>query len=177
MCNLTKGRLEPCYDQQGGLKAVYFADYVSGLLDSATFDATDDEITAFASPITFYKYDLRGGVHNFDEPQEKSADNGTSFFPQSGAFVLKKQDKATRKELMLLGAGRPLVIVEDYNGNFRLAGIENGCDITVGSVSGSAMGDLSGYNLTLTANEKAMAYFVDPTIIGDTINTVVVAGT
>lgn len=175
-CDVTLGRLEPCKDQVGGIKAFYVANYVSGLLDSATFDATD-QITAFATAITFFKYDLRGATHNLDEAGETSADNGTTFWTQTMAAVLKALTIADRKELQLLSYGRPQVMVEDYNGNFRLAGIENGCDIAVSSASGSAMGDLSGYNISLTAQEKGMAHFVLASIVGDTTNTVVTVGT
>lgn len=176
-CDATIGRLEPCKDNYAGLKAIYIVNYVSGLLNSATFDATDDDITGFASALTLYKYDLRGGVHNYDENGNNSADNGTNYWEQAGSVVLKTQNMATRKELQILAKGRPHIIVEDYNGNFRMSGLENGCDITVNSVSGAAPGDLSGYNLSWTAMEKNMAHWVDSAIIDDTTNTTVTVGT
>jgi len=39
------------------------------------------------------------------------------------------------------------------------------------------MGDLNGYNLTFTGQEKNLATFVSSAIINDTTNTVVVVGT
>ena len=92
-------------------------------------------------------------------------------------MVLKKQDLATQSQLKLLAYGRPLVVVEDYNGNFRMAGFENGAEVVVNTASGAAMGDLNGYNITFTATEREPASFIDPTIIGDTTNTTVVSGT
>jgi hypothetical protein len=69
------------------------------------------------------------------------------------------------KELKLMAYGRPNVIVEDNNGNFFLAGLENGCDVTGGTiVTGGAMGDLSGYTLTLTGQEKVPANFIGDTL-------------
>jgi len=38
------------------------------------------------------------------------------------------------------------------------------------------MADFTGYNLVFTGTERESAYFVDPAIIGDTTNTVVVVG-
>jgi hypothetical protein len=38
------------------------------------------------------------------------------------------------------------------------------------------MADFTGYNLVFTGTERESAYFVDPLIIGDTTNTVVVVG-
>lgn len=175
-CDLTLGRLEPCKDQVGGIKAIYFINNVSGLLDSATFAGTD-QITAFATALDLFKYETRGAVHSFDEVNEVSGDSGTSFWTQTLTVVLKTQNLASRKELKLLSYGSPQIIIEDYNGNYKLGGIENGFDVQVDVVSGSAMGDLTGYNITATAMEKAPAFFVDSTIIDDTTNTAVTVGT
>lgn len=174
-CDVNLGRLEPCKDSVGGIIAIYInGAYSSGLLDSATFDATG-EITAFAAPLTFYKFDLKG-ANGFEQTNENSRENGTSFFTQTGTVVLKKQDKTTTAQMKLLSYGRPQIIFQDYNGNYFLAGIENGCEVQVNTATGQGMGDLNGYNLTITGTEKSPANFIDPTIIGDTTNTVVVLG-
>tara|TARA_Y100000401_G_C8326015_1_gene228379 strand:+ start:26957 stop:27505 length:549 start_codon:yes stop_codon:yes gene_type:complete len=180
-CDVNLGRLEPCKDSVGGITAIYFINYVEGLLDTATFDA-DEIITGFATPLTCYKYDLKG-ANSFDENNENSRDNGTSFFTQTGTIVLKKQDPTTRKEIKYLSWGRPQIIVEFYNtgasdaSRYVMAGIENGCEVQASPVSGAAMGDLNGYNIVFTGTEKEPANFIDPQIINDTNNTVVVSGT
>ena len=174
-CDSIIGRLEPCKDSVGGLKSIYFINYSATALSGATLDA-DGIVTAFSSPLSLYKYDLKG-TNSFDEANENSRENGTSFWTQTGTIVLKKQDAVTQKELRLISYGRPLILVEDYNGNFRLAGGENGCEVSVSTASGAGMGDLNGYNLTFTGQEKNLATFVSASIIGDTTNTVVVPGT
>ena len=180
-CDISAGRLEPCKDSVGGLKAVYFVNYDAAIAADATVVA--DQITAFDSAITLYKYDLKGANNSFDETNENSRDNGTSFWTQTGTLVLKKQDLATQSELKLLAYGRPLVVVEFYAKDandaniFRMAGFENGCEVTVNTASGAAMGDLNGYNITFTGTEREPANFIAPTIIGDTTNTTVVSGT
>jgi hypothetical protein len=180
-CDISLGRLEPCKDSVGGIRAIYFINYTNGLLDTATFDS-DEIITGFASALTLYKYDLKG-ANSFDETNENSRENGTSFFTQTGTIVLKKQDATTRKQMKLLSWGRPQVVVEFYNygasdeTRYVLAGIENGCEVAPSTASGAAMGDLNGYNITFTGTEKEPAFFIDPTIINDTTNTTVVSGT
>ncbi len=174
-CDITLGRLEPCKDSVGGLKAVYFINYDASVYSGITQD-TSGIITEFDSALTLYKFDLKGANNSFDETNENSRDNGTSFWTQTGTLVLKKQDAVTQKELKLLSYGRPQVIIEDYNGNFRFAGIENGTEVVASTASGAAMGDLNGYNLTFTGTEREPALFVDPDIIGDTTNTTVVSG-
>ena len=174
-CDITAGRLEPCKDSVGGITAIYIGGaYTPNLLTTATIGA-DGEVTAFAAALTFYKYDLKG-ANSFDQTNENSRENGTSFWTQTGTVVLKKQDKATTAQLKLLSYGRPQIIIEDYNGNHYLAGIENGVEVAVNTATGAGMGDLNGYNLTLTGMEKSPANFMLPSIIGDTTNTVIVVG-
>tara|TARA_R110000822_G_scaffold188873_2_gene327915 strand:- start:341 stop:868 length:528 start_codon:yes stop_codon:yes gene_type:complete len=172
-CDITLGRLEPCKDSVGGIIAIYISNYTSGLLDTATF--ADEEVTGFASPLTFYKYDLKG-ANSFEQTNENSRDNGTSFWTQTGTIVLKKQDNATRKEMKLLSYGRPQIIVQDYNGKYYLAGIENGCEVAANTATGAAMGDLNGYNITFTGTEKTPANFVAFAAMVTSADIVVVSG-
>jgi len=178
-CDLTKGRLEPCKDAVGGLKNIYFANFNAAIFNE--FTETDGLITELLSspvaPIDLYKYELRSNGHSLEDANEVSGENGTSFVTTTVTAILKQIDASTRQELQLATYGRPHVIVEDYNGNFLLVGIENGCDVAVNQVSGSAMGELSGYNVTATATEKQLSRLVDPTIIGDDTQTSIVSGT
>ena len=52
--------------------------------------------------------------------------------------------------------------VEDHNGNVFMMGLEHGADVSGGTiVSGAGMADLSGYTLTLTAQEREPANFMN----------------
>lgn len=175
-CDLTIGRLEPCKDVSGGIKKIFFIDYTRDLLSTATFDS-NNQITAFATALTLYEYELRGNGHNFVENLQVSGDTGTRFNTQTLTAVIKQRNIATRKEFMLLAAASPHIVILDNNGNYVFAGIENGFDITIEATTGSAMGELNGYNITATAQETDFAFFVDPTIIDDATNTNVTSGT
>jgi len=158
-CDISKGRLEACKDSVGGLKAVYFVNY--GDATGYTYDATDtDVIDAVAGTPVAYKYELKG-ANTFTQNINSSREAGTTFYEQVLELTFKKLTVKDHKELKLMSYGRPQVIVEDYNGNFFYAGLENGMDVTGGTiVTGGAMGDLSGYTLTLTGQEKAPANFI-----------------
>ena len=175
-CNLTAGRLEPCKDITAGVKKVFFIKYTAGLEASATFD-TDDQITAFDSALTLYEYITIGNTDSFTETGTTSRDNGTTFYDVSGTVNLRAQSLADRKELMLMGAGRPQIVTLDYNGNYKLYGLQNGCDVAIVAESGAAMGDFQGYTLNITAQEPALANFISAAIIDDTTNTSVTSGT
>ena len=181
-CDITKGRLDtPCKTGVGGVKAFYFANFEP--LIYKEFEKTDGLVTSLLkspsnpTPIELYKYELRSSGHNLEDANENSEETGTSFVTSTFTAILKQIGATTRDELQLASFGRPHVFVEDYNGNFLLVGIENGCTVTVNQVTGSAMGELSGYNLTITAQERELSYLVDPTIIGDDTQTTIVVGT
>ncbi len=175
-CDLSKGRKEPCKDSVGGIKAFYFANFNASIFNE--FSETDGIITNLSNtPIELYKYELRNGGHSLEDANEISSENGTSFVTTTLTAIIKKLDAGTREELQLATYGRPHVFVEDYNGNFLLMGIENGCDVQVNQVTGGAMGDLSGYNLTVTSQERQLSRFVDPIIIDDGSQTNVIEGT
>ncbi len=160
-CDLTLGRKEPCKDVVGGLKNVYFVAF--GKL--GTVSLTNDEITNLtgdtSNNLTAFKYELKGNS-SFEQTINASRENGTTFFDQTLNLTLKKLTKEDNKELKLLAYGRPHVAVEDYNGNVFMMGLEHGADVNGGSiVTGAGMADLSGYTLTLNAQETAPANFMD----------------
>ena len=169
-CDLSLGRIEPCKDSVGGLNAIYFVNF--GDLGAITYDVTNtDVIDLIAGTPNAYKYDIKG-ASTFTQNIQSDRATGTTAFEQVLEITLKKLSVADHKELKLLAYGRPHVIVEDYNGNFFLAGLEHGMDVTGGTiVTGGAMNELSGYTLTLTGMERVPANFLGdaPTAVGFTV--------
>ena len=162
-CSLTTGRKVPCKSAVGGIKTIYFADY--GTLGNATIVA--GEITALAGTPDFFQFDVKGSSA-LETAINSSRENGTTFYESTLTMSLTFQDKATQEELKLIAHARPHVAIEDYNGNFFLLGLDHGAEVTGGSItSGAAMGDLSGYSLTIVAQETAPPYFVTSTVITD----------
>ena len=163
-CDISAGRVEPCKDVVGGIKNLYFVNYDN--IDSYTMDGVDvDVVDGFVSTgsIVGYKYELKGG-NNLEQTITSSRENGTTFVEQTLTAVLKKQDVGTHKQVKLLSFGRPRVVVEDYNGNFFLMGLEHGAEVTTAAITtGTAMGDLNGYTITMVAQEKVPANFIDCT--------------
>ena len=169
-CDLSLGRIEPCKDSVGGLNAIYFVNF--GDLGAITYDVTNtDVIDAIAGTPNAYKYDIKG-TSTFTQNIQSDRATGTTAFEQVLEITLKKLTVSDHKELKLLSYGRPQVIVEDYNGNYFLAGLEHGMDVTGGTiVTGGAMNELSGYTLTLTGMERVPANFLGdtPTAVGFTV--------
>ena len=156
-CDLTGGRAKPCKDAVGGIRKIHFVDFN----DLGTVTLTDDEVTDIGGTFTYHTYDVKGNS-SLETNINSSIENGTTFFEQVVNLTLHKLSKEDNKELKLMAYGRPHVVVEDYNKNLFLMGLENGADVSGGTiVTGAAMGDLSGYTLTLTGMEKVPANFLD----------------
>lgn len=160
-CTLTTGRKVPCKSAVGGLKTVYFADY--GTLGAATL--VGGEVTALAGSPALFQFDIKGNS-SLETAVNSSRENGTTFYESTLNLTLTFLEKATQEELKLIAHARPHVFVEDYNGNYFVMGLEHGAEVTGGSiVSGAAMGDLSGFTLTLVAQETAPPYFVTASVV------------
>ena len=184
-CTITIGRKLPCKSGVGGIKTVYFADYGSlgAAADSGSADPFDSafngQINTFASltgtaPATdgvLKQYDIKGNS-SLETAVNSSRENGTTFYESTLNITLPFLEKATQEEIKLISHARPHVFVEDYNGNYFVLGLEHGCEVTGGSiVSGAAMGDLSGFTLTLVSQERIPPPFVLSTEVTNNADT------
>ncbi len=147
-CNLTTGRQLDCKDYIGGIRTVMFqavADYTptysSGVLASIAAD-------------TVYRYELAKGTGSFTETIQSAPENGTIFYEAAVNMKLHKLSAADRDEIKLLAQNRLVVYILDNNNNQWVIGEINGAELTAGTAStGTAFGDLNGYDLTFTSQE------------------------
>jgi len=161
-CDLTAGRLEPCKDGIGGVKAVYFLNYESSnpSVDAGDLITDIDDGAATPGAATAYKYDVKG-ASSLVQNIMASRENGTVYFEQVLNLSLKKLTSTDNKELKLMAYGRPRIVIHDNAGNAYMVGTENGADVTGGSaMTGQAFGDMYGYTLVLTAQEQTLANFL-----------------
>ena len=155
-CLLTTGRKVPCKSAFGGIKTVFMADFPV----VATI-GTDNIITAFTDTPVWFQFDVKGNS-SLETSITSSRDNGTTFYTQTLNLTLTYLDNATKNEIQLIAAARPVLIVEDYYGNQFLCGYENGMEVTGGTiVTGAAAGDLSGFTLVMEGMEETAPFFVD----------------
>ena len=162
-CDISLGRIESCKDSLGGLAACYFINYQS--LEPITYGIgnNSDLITEIlgATPATAYKYELKG-TSTFEQTVTSSRENGSTFVEQKLTLNLKKLTIADHKQLRLLAYGRPIIVVQDRNNNYFMAGLTKGMDLVTSNITtGAAMGDLSGYSLEFQGMELKPANFLD----------------
>jgi hypothetical protein len=85
-----------------------------------------------------------------------SLENGTTYYTQELTMFFAKLEQYKRNIIKTLAQSfRLAVIFEDNNGSYFLLGEEYGMFVSAGSnVTGLALGDRQGYNLTLQALEQ-----------------------
>jgi len=162
-CTLNTGRKLPCKSAFGGIKTILFADFgtiASVAVDSSTKIAT---ITNGSPAPVWFEFDVKGNS-SLETTVTSSRENGTTFYTQTLNLTLTFLDAKTQAELEVIAVARPYAVVVDYYGNSFLCGLENGMEVTSGTVvTGAAAGDLSGFTLTLEGMEETAPYFLNAT--------------
>lgn len=146
-CNLTAGIQLGCRDNVGGLKTMWITDYCN--VDSITLNGTD-EITQISGTGTFYCFELIRTSSQHTETVNASLENGTVFYQGETVTYFSKLDQAKRNILKTLAQSQRLaIIIEDNNGSYFYLGQTYGAYVSAGtSVTGKALGDQNGYNIT-----------------------------
>lgn len=152
-CNLTSGIQLSCRDNVGGVATAYITDFDN--IASIT-KTTGDTITQISGSGTFYKFELIRTTASFTETVNASLENGTVFYTQELVTYFAKLSQDKRNILKTLAQSPRLAVVfVDNNGDSFLAGEVYGMFVSAGtSVSGKALGDANGYNITLQALEQ-----------------------
>ena len=156
-CTLTiNGRAFPCKDKIGGIKRVWIKQ----------FDATDwgaitaGEIVA-GTAITVFGFELTKNSGSFQQAVTASMENGVVFYSQVLEMTMPNLDAAGNVDVSDLLKGRLTIIVQDVNDNYFAMGNTQGAEASGGTIgTGTAKGDLNGYQLQFTAEEAIPAPFV-----------------
>jgi hypothetical protein len=129
---------------------------------AVTFDANDVITAITATAYEWLVEDENGGL----EQTITNEAAGTPFVGQVLSANFHNITEQDLKEIRNMVAGRPHVLIEDYNGKYFLVGYQTGCLVAgTGAGTGTAAGDVYGHALTFTANEKTFAYMVDSSAI------------
>jgi len=156
-CDITSGFTLGCRDNVGGITNLYI---LSGSITTVT-DVSDGLIGGITGSGEFFKYELFRQTSDFTEAITATPENGTVYYEQTANAVFFKLQSSTRNQIKVLAQNPNLkVIVQTNNGTvdgigqYWLLGQERGMQLLSGTgASGTAFGDLNGYNLTFTGQE------------------------
>lgn len=152
-CNLTAGIALSCRDNVGGVGTAYITDFTN--ISNVTKDGSD-LITSISGSGSWYVFELIRTSSQYTETVNASLENGTVFYTQELVTYFAKLDQTKRNILKTLAQSPKLGIVFiDNNGNSFLLGEVYGSFVSAGtSVTGKALGDQAGYNLSFQALEQ-----------------------
>lgn len=160
-CDISIGRALKCHDIVGGINNIYFVPY--GTMGTVTLDSYN-RITSVSNQPNAYQFEV---TRDCDLTQAVTSNvlNGSTYVEQTLRATLKQLDYITDDVIMKLAYSKPHIIIEDMNGNLYMLGYENGNDMTTTNVvTGRAMGDLAGYQMTFVSNEKRLANYINGTL-------------
>ncbi len=162
MCLVTAGIKIPCKTAKGGAKRALIAN--EGVL-VPTF--TSGSITAFSgtTPTVFeFLFDAGQGGANSTSTNTRE---GSPFFTETVTLNFHVLSAAKAAQLLLIFQGRKQIIIEDFNGNFKLYGLTAGLLVNIVENTGTAAGDAYGYTVTATAEESTLPPFCTADAIDD----------
>ena len=156
-CSITvSGRSFPCKDKIGGIKRVWIKAF-----DADDWGSITSGVIAAGAAITVYGFELTKNSGSFQQTVTASVENGTVFFSQVLELTMPNLGATDNEEIHDLLKSRLAVIIQDNNDNYMLMGHTTGAEATGGTVgTGTAKGDLNGYQIQLTAEEAIPAPFV-----------------
>ena len=160
-CSITiSGRGIPCRDAIGGVKRAWIGTFADGLFGNPTAGALTDTTAAKI----VYGFDLVKNAASLTTTINADAATGNVFYSQVFECTIPKMEAGVNAEIADLVKGHLLVIVETLNGDKLVLGHTNGSLVTGGTfVTGANPGDLYGYTLTFTAEEKTPPPFLTGT--------------
>jgi hypothetical protein len=163
-CSLTTGYALGCRDSVGGIKTIYVQSFIPTGSCNANLSGSVTGFTGYASG-GFFEYDLTKATSSLTETLNASIENGSVYYTPEVTFTINKLQVAVRNELRLLVRNRVIVIVQDNNSRYWLLGSANGLEATAGTAgTGTAFGDRSGYELTLTGMEPDPMFLIASTV-------------
>jgi hypothetical protein len=157
-CLTTAGFQINCREAIGGIKAIYLGAYDTFANTAAI---TDNEVTALAAG-DVYEFALPKHTGSFTEEAAISVENGTVFYTQTIVAMFHGMSAERALQLQNIAKGRNVLFVQDNNNNIWMCGYKDGVEVTAfTTTTGTAKGDLVGYTVTFTGEEKDKAYLLD----------------
>jgi hypothetical protein len=166
MSCLTTGGLQIlCKEAIGGIKAIYLGDYATFKNSAGIEDNLVETITATGS---VYEFELPKHTGSFTEEAAISIENGTVYYTQTIVAMFHGMTSARAFELQNIAKGRNVLWVLDNNDNLWMCGNKDGVEVTAfTTASGTSKGDMSGYTITFTGEEKDKAYLCSVESLSD----------
>lgn len=158
--SINKSRNLHCKTGFSGVESVGFLPIVNGGLTLTS----DDTFEGTGMTGSVYRFLLNNDGNTYSEEIASDINTGTTVYTGTLTLTLPVLDKDTRNQVKLLAMGHYHVFIQMKDKKMLLMGSEFGAQLTTGTIAtGGARTDMSGYTLTLTAQERRPIVFVGAT--------------
>jgi len=161
-CLLTQSIALDCKDAVGGIKSIHLVNWAKTGFTVASGEVTATTIVSG----DVYTYDIPKATGSMANTTNVSVENGTVYNSTDVAFRLRRMSTTKRNEMKLLAQGRTFCIVKNNNDEYWLVGRESGCEVSAMTAnSGTAFGDMNGYEITLQAMDSEQPYKLSGAVV------------
>lgn len=161
---ILQGYANGCKDVQGGVQKFYITEHAN----IASYTEASGALTALTMNVgkKFWLYEQQINTANAQETPTTNRQNGTTFVEQTFNCRLIKRSASVSYALRAIAHQNVAIIVVEQTGTMFLLGARNGLSLEPStSNTGTAMGDVNGYDLVFKGQEAVLAPTVDSTIL------------
>lgn len=168
-CNTLEGIAKSCSGNTGGIVKMWLNN--GHIYDTYTVDAEEvvTDVTELTGATDWVEFSFNPNTSNYTENASVDLVNGTNFWTQTITLQLARREASKRRKLLLLANGQPALtaIVKDSNGLFWVFGIDDDKLYLTGDEGGSGTlkGDLNGYTLTFTCEDKTKVREIEESVV------------
>lgn len=167
---ILNGYSQTCRDSQGGVLQFYATEWEN--IDQATYAEASGVVTTINLNVgkKFHLFYQELETCNYSEVQTPNRANGTNFVDQTFNATFHKRAAATSYLVRAMSEKNLAVITVDQTGTMFLLGRKNGLAMEPStSISGTAMGDASKYDIILKGKESTHAPTISTAQLADLI--------
>ena len=156
MCNIFKGRTEPCNNTIGGITKMYLFTYT----EYRRYEIEVNESTLVKYPTTtIYEYELRSDENIFTEDLEQLPDRIK--YNQNITGILKQINVDYENTAQLLNKKIGCIVKTRLN-KYQILGLYNGCRVkSVKFTTGGNKTSFNGSKISIKAQETKPAFYID----------------
>lgn len=170
-CNLEyslAGFTSACKDSLGGIKKIFITTSQSTLVATKTIGEDKSVINFTEEPAKgkWFEYRVRKATSNATSTLNV-AENAGNMWSTELTMQLLKMNAANRTEVMGLSKETDLAcIFVDGNGIAHFIGLDYPIEMSAGTgETGTALSDMSGFNITMKDDSLELPYVVDETFV------------
>lgn len=180
-CLITNGWYTDCELDTGGIKTVYLTNKssiktIAPVLGAIGTPSDEGIVTSITMETGEYFFEFKPNKQSSMNESEftKDVTKGSGGFKHTLTLVFSKNNADNRNQVLLMGTSEMVAIVLTKAGKYWIFGEDEALEMTSAKGgSGTAIGDLSGWTITLSSEGKYPAREVDADIVAALIAPVI----